>query len=51
MSKKYATEIEANIERAEESLNAAKELLQKNYDDFAASRAYYHETSSFNHET
>ncbi|MDY0096424.1 MAG: HEPN domain-containing protein [Candidatus Vecturithrix sp.] len=41
MSKKYATEIEANIERAEESLNAAKELLHKHYHDFAASRAYY----------
>jgi uncharacterized protein (UPF0332 family) len=41
MSKKYAPEIAANLERAEESLNAAKELLLKGYPDVVASRAYY----------
>jgi uncharacterized protein (UPF0332 family) len=41
MSMQYAAEVEANLERAEESLNAAKELLQKHYHDFASSRAYY----------
>jgi uncharacterized protein (UPF0332 family) len=41
MSKKYAKEIASNIERAQESLEAARELLRKDYYDFAASRAYY----------
>jgi len=34
-------EITANLERAEKSLRAAKELLDDGYQDFAASRAYY----------
>jgi uncharacterized protein (UPF0332 family) len=36
----YAQEIAANLERAEQSLQAAKELAVKGYYDFAASRAY-----------
>jgi len=34
-------EIQASLERAEESIKAAKALLQGDYHDFAASRAYY----------
>lgn len=34
-------EISANLERATQSLNAAKDLLKNEYYDFAASRAYY----------
>lgn len=34
-------EIEANWERAEESLAAAKTLLEEEHPDFAAARAYY----------
>jgi uncharacterized protein (UPF0332 family) len=34
-------EIAANLERAEQSIQAAKELAVKGYHDFAASRAYY----------
>ena len=34
-------EIAANIERAETNLQAAKDLLNKQYYDIAASRAYY----------
>ena len=41
MSLKYEKEITANLERGEESLNAARELLRKAYYDVAASRAYY----------
>jgi len=41
MTAKYADEIAANIERAEKSVQAAEELLSKDYYDFAASRAYY----------
>jgi uncharacterized protein (UPF0332 family) len=41
MSLKYEQEITANLERAEESLNAARELLQKAYYNVTASRAYY----------
>ncbi len=33
--------ITAYLERAEQSTRAAKDLLAKNYYDFAASRAYY----------
>jgi uncharacterized protein (UPF0332 family) len=34
-------EIAANLERAEQSIQAAKDLAAKDYHDFAASRAYY----------
>jgi uncharacterized protein (UPF0332 family) len=37
----YQSEIAAQLERAETSLQAAKELLEKEYHDIAASRAYY----------
>jgi uncharacterized protein (UPF0332 family) len=37
----YKNEIAAQLERAEISLQAAKELLEKEYYDIAASRAYY----------
>ena len=41
MTPEYAQEIAANLERAEQSIQAAKELAAKGYHDFAASRAYY----------
>lgn len=41
MKKKYDQEIAANLERAEQSIQAAKELTSRGYFDFAASRAYY----------
>jgi uncharacterized protein (UPF0332 family) len=34
-------EISANLERAETNLQAAKDLLEKEYFDIAAARAYY----------
>ena len=37
----YKNEIAAQLERAENSLQAAKELLEKEYYDISASRAYY----------
>ncbi len=37
----YEREIAANLERAEQSLEAAKELTANGFYDFAASRAYY----------
>jgi uncharacterized protein (UPF0332 family) len=37
----HQNEIASNLERARTNLNAAKELLEKNYYDIAASRAYY----------
>jgi len=37
----YSNEIKSNLERAETNLNAAKDLLDKEYYDIAASRAYY----------
>lgn len=37
----YEPEITANLERAEESLRAAKELATAGFYDIAASRAYY----------
>jgi len=37
----YKKEIAANLERAKTNLSAAKDLLEKNYYDIAASRAYY----------
>ena len=41
MNPRYTKEIVANLERAEQSIQAAKELASKGYYDFAASRAYY----------
>ncbi len=37
----YEQEIVANLERASQSIQAAKELARQGYYDFAASRAYY----------
>jgi len=37
----FADEIAANLERAEQSIQAARQLASSGYDDFAASRAYY----------
>lgn len=36
-----AQEIAANLERAEQSIRAARDLALKDCHDFAASRAYY----------
>jgi len=41
MTSDYREEIAANLERAEQSLQAAQELVSGGYCDFAASRAYY----------
>lgn len=41
MNAEYAEEIKANLERADESIKAARELHAHGYYDFAASRAYY----------
>ncbi len=41
MTDKYVKEISANMERAKESVQAAKELVSGGHFDFAASRAYY----------
>jgi uncharacterized protein (UPF0332 family) len=37
----HEQEIAANLERAEQSIQAAKDLAIKGYHDFAAARAYY----------
>ena len=37
----YATEIQANLERAEKAVEASETLASDGYFDFAASRAYY----------
>ena len=37
----YSEEITANLERATQSIQAAKDLASKGFHDFAASRAYY----------
>jgi uncharacterized protein (UPF0332 family) len=37
----HEQEITANLERAEQSIQAARDLAAKGYHDFAASRAYY----------
>jgi len=37
----FAGEIAANLERAEQSIQAAQHLISSGYNDFAASRAYY----------
>jgi len=41
MTHKFAQEIAANLQRAEASIQAAKELVLGDYYDFVASRAYY----------
>lgn len=41
MTFKHADEIEANLGRAQQSLEAARELASGEYYDFVASRAYY----------
>jgi len=41
MNSPFAEEIAANLQRAEQSLQAARQLASGGYDDFAASRAYY----------
>lgn len=41
MTHKYADEIKANLERARQAVQAAQELVESGYTDFAASRAYY----------
>lgn len=41
MNAMHTAEVKANIERAEQAVNAAKKLLLDGYYDFAASRAYY----------
>ena len=41
MTGKYSQEILANLNRAEESIQAAKELHAGRHHDFAASRSYY----------
>jgi uncharacterized protein (UPF0332 family) len=41
MKPKYEQEIAANLERAEMSIKAAKDLAEGGFYDFAASRAYY----------
>jgi uncharacterized protein (UPF0332 family) len=41
MTLKYAEEIAANLERADQSIRAARELAARGYYDFVASRAYY----------
>ena len=41
MSSPDTEEIEANLSRARQAINAAKRLFQDGYPDFVASRAYY----------
>lgn len=41
MTAEYEQEIAANLERAEQSIEAAKQLAASRFYDFAASRAYY----------
>lgn len=41
MKPAYEREIAANLERAEQSIQAAKELAKSGFYDFAASRSYY----------
>ena len=41
MTAPFADEIAANLERAEQSIKAARQLTSEGYNDFAASRAYY----------
>lgn len=41
MSSPFTEEIKANLERAVQSIQAARQLASAGYYDFAASRAYY----------
>ena len=41
MNSQYEQEIDANLNRAKEAIDAARSLLRDGYPDFAASRAYY----------
>ncbi len=41
MTAPFSDEISAFLARAEQSINAARELADKGFPDFAASRAYY----------
>ena len=41
MSSRFADEIAANLERAEQSIKAARQLASGSFYDFGASRAYY----------
>ena len=41
MKPDYEREIAANLDRAEQSIQAAKELVASGFYDFVASRAYY----------
>lgn len=41
MSGRFAEEVQANLERAQQSLEAARQLETGLYCDFAAGRAYY----------
>lgn len=41
MTWQYEQEIAAKLERAEQSIQAARGLAAKGHHDFAASRAYY----------
>ena len=41
MTTDFSDEIKANLERAAESLRAARLMLDGSFFDFAASRAYY----------
>lgn len=41
MTTQFADEIAANLERAKQSVQAARQLASGGYYDFAASRAYY----------
>lgn len=41
MTSPFADEIAANLARAEQSVQAARQLVSGGYYDFAASRAYY----------
>jgi uncharacterized protein (UPF0332 family) len=40
VTSEHANEIIANLERAEQSIQAARQLASGDYYDFAASRAY-----------
>jgi uncharacterized protein (UPF0332 family) len=41
MNSRFADEISANLQRAEQSIHAAQKLASEGYDDIAVSRAYY----------
>jgi uncharacterized protein (UPF0332 family) len=41
MNSRFADEIAANLQRAKQSVQAARQLAAEGHDDFAASRAYY----------